>query len=142
MTSLSQIAWDDTVLPFQLDRSDIRGRVARLDGMGELRILYTVFWPLAKAPLATVGILTFMGAWNEVLWPLLVVRDEQLMTLPQLLTVFSLGGGAGPRRILPFGLRRHRVGPAGRRGFVELGENPGQGRRRVEVKPVEAAINP
>jgi multiple sugar transport system permease protein len=72
---------------------------ARLDGMGELRILYTVFWPLAKAPLATVGILTFMGAWNEVLWPLLVVRDEQLMTLPQLLTVFTLGGGAGPRAL-------------------------------------------
>ncbi|MDH3479279.1 MAG: carbohydrate ABC transporter permease, partial [Gemmatimonadota bacterium] len=74
---------------------------ARLDGMGELRILFTVFWPLAKAPLATVGILTFMGAWNEVLWPLLVVRDEQLMTLPQLLTVFSLGGGAGPRQLAP-----------------------------------------
>jgi molecular chaperone Hsp33 len=32
MTSGAQIAWDDTVLPFQLDRSDIRGRVARLDG--------------------------------------------------------------------------------------------------------------
>ena len=72
---------------------------ARLDGMGELRILFTVFWPLAKAPLAMVGILTFMGAWNEVLWPLLVVRDEQLMTLPQLLTIFSLGGGAGPRQL-------------------------------------------
>jgi len=72
---------------------------ARLDGMGELRILFTVFWPLSKAPLAMVGIITFMGAWNEVLWPLLVVRDEQLMTLPQLLTVFSLGGGAGPRQL-------------------------------------------
>lgn len=33
MTLASQIAWDDTVLPFQLDRSDIRGRVARLDGV-------------------------------------------------------------------------------------------------------------
>ena len=32
MTLGSQIAWDDTVLPFQLDLSDIRGRVARLDG--------------------------------------------------------------------------------------------------------------
>ena len=35
MSTLSQIAWDDTVLPFQLDRSDIRGRVARLDGVLE-----------------------------------------------------------------------------------------------------------
>ena len=33
MTIGSQIAWDDTILPFQLDRSDIRGRVARLDGV-------------------------------------------------------------------------------------------------------------
>ena len=33
MTLGSMIAWDDTVLPFQLDRSDIRGRVARLDGV-------------------------------------------------------------------------------------------------------------
>ena len=68
---------------------------ARMDGMGELRILFTVFWPLAKPALAVVAIVTFMGACNEVLWPLLVVRDQHLMTLPQLLTVFALGGGAG-----------------------------------------------
>jgi multiple sugar transport system permease protein len=68
---------------------------ARMDGMGELRILFTIFWPLARPVLATVAIFTFMGAWNEVLWPLLVVREQQLMTLPQLLTVFALGGGAG-----------------------------------------------
>ncbi|MFL5581956.1 MAG: carbohydrate ABC transporter permease [Gemmatimonadaceae bacterium] len=68
---------------------------ARMDGMGELRILFTIFWPLARPVLATVAIFTFMGSWNEVLWPLLVVRDQQLMTLPQMLTVFALGGGAG-----------------------------------------------
>lgn len=68
---------------------------ARMDGMGELRILFTIFWPLARPALAIVAIFTFMGSWNEVLWPLLVVRDAQLMTLPQLLTVFALGGGAG-----------------------------------------------
>ena len=33
MTITSKIAWDDTVLPFQLDHSDIRGRVVRLDGV-------------------------------------------------------------------------------------------------------------
>ncbi|AHG93796.1 ABC-type transporter, integral membrane subunit (plasmid) [Gemmatirosa kalamazoonensis] len=68
---------------------------ARMDGMGELRILFTIFWPLARPVLATVAIFTFMGSWNEVLWPLLVVREQRLMTLPQLLTVFALGGGAG-----------------------------------------------
>ncbi|HUQ46447.1 MAG TPA: carbohydrate ABC transporter permease [Gemmatimonadaceae bacterium] len=68
---------------------------ARMDGMGELRILFTIFWPLARPALSIVAIFTFMGSWNEVLWPLLVVRDAQLMTLPQLLTVFALGGGAG-----------------------------------------------
>ena len=68
---------------------------ARLDGMSELRILFTIFWPLSKPVLSIVAIFVFMGSWNEVLWPLLVVRDQQLMTLPQLLTVFALGGGAG-----------------------------------------------
>lgn len=68
---------------------------ARMDGMGEMRILFTIIWPLARPVLATVAIFTFMGSWNEVLWPLLVVRDQQVMTLPQLLTVFALGGGAG-----------------------------------------------
>ena len=68
---------------------------ARMDGMGELRILFTIFWPLARPALAIVAIFTFMGSWNEVLWPLLVVREQSLMTLPQLLTVFALGGGAG-----------------------------------------------
>ena len=68
---------------------------ARMDGMGELSILFRIFWPLSRPPLAIVAIFTFMGSWNEVLWPLLVVRDQQTMTLPQLLTVFALGGGAG-----------------------------------------------
>ena len=68
---------------------------ARMDGMSELRILFTIFWPLSKPVLSIVAIFTFMGSWNEVLWPLLVVREQNLMTLPQLLTVFALGGGAG-----------------------------------------------
>ena len=68
---------------------------ARMDGMSELRILFTIIWPLSKPVLSIVAIFTFMGSWNEVLWPLLVVRDQHLMTLPQLLTVFALGGGAG-----------------------------------------------
>ncbi len=67
---------------------------ARIDGCGELRIVFTILWPNIKPTLITVGILAFMGSWNEVLWPLIVIRDEQLMTLPQLVTLFSVGGRA------------------------------------------------
>jgi multiple sugar transport system permease protein len=73
---------------------------ARMDGMSEPRILFTIFWPLSKPVLSIVAIFTFMGAWNEVLWPLLVVREQSIMTLPQLLTVFALGGGAGTVGVL------------------------------------------
>ena len=44
--------------------------------------------------LVTVGIITFMATWNEVLWPLIVIRDENLMTMPQLVTLFAVGGRA------------------------------------------------
>jgi len=35
-----------------------------------------------------------MSSWNEVLWPLIVIRDENLMTMPQLVTLFAVGGRA------------------------------------------------
>ena len=68
---------------------------AFIDGCTRFGVLWRIILPLAKPALATLAIFTFMGSWNEVLWPLLVVREQQLMTLPQLLTVFALGGGAG-----------------------------------------------
>ena len=67
---------------------------ARIDGCGELRILFTILWPNALPAIVTIGILTFMASWNEVLWPLIVIRDESLMTMPQLVTLFSVGGRA------------------------------------------------
>ena len=51
----------------------------------------------AEAPvpaLVKVGIITFMASWNEVLWPLIVIRNEELMTMPQLITLFAVGGRA------------------------------------------------
>jgi ABC-type glycerol-3-phosphate transport system permease component len=44
--------------------------------------------------MVTVAILTFMTSWNEVLWPLLVVRERSLMTMPQIVTIFTTGGEA------------------------------------------------
>ena len=66
----------------------------RLDGCSEMGIIFRVLWPNIKPTLVTVAILTFIGSWNEVLWPLIVVRDEKLMTMPQLVTLFSVGGRA------------------------------------------------
>jgi ABC-type glycerol-3-phosphate transport system permease component len=67
---------------------------ARIDGCSELRIIFQVLFPSIIPTIVTVGILTFMTSWNEVLWPLIVVRDEAVMTMPQLVTLFSVGGRA------------------------------------------------
>jgi ABC-type glycerol-3-phosphate transport system permease component len=44
--------------------------------------------------LITVAILTFMGIWNEVLWPILAIRKSELMVMPQLVALFVTGGAA------------------------------------------------
>jgi ABC-type glycerol-3-phosphate transport system permease component len=67
---------------------------ARMDGCSELGIIFRVLWPNIKPTIITVAILSFIGSWNEVLWPLIVVRNEQLMTMPQLVTLFAVGGRA------------------------------------------------
>ncbi|MBI3578204.1 MAG: carbohydrate ABC transporter permease [Ignavibacteriales bacterium] len=67
---------------------------ARIDGCSELKILFRVVWPLSRPTVITVAILTFMTSWNDVLWPLIVVRERSLMTMPQLVTIFTIGGEA------------------------------------------------
>ncbi len=67
---------------------------ARIDGCSEFTVLYKIVWPLSKPVLITVGILTFMANWNSVLWPLIVIRQRALMTMPQLVTIFVVGGQA------------------------------------------------
>ncbi len=67
---------------------------ARLDGCGELKIIFKILWPNSVPALVTIGIITFMASWNEVLWPLIVIRNDHLMTMPQLVTLFAVGGAA------------------------------------------------
>jgi len=67
---------------------------ARIDGAGELRIIFQILIPNVLPTVLTITILTFMGLWNEALWPLIVIRDESTMTMPQLVTLFSVGGRA------------------------------------------------
>ncbi|WP_343421297.1 carbohydrate ABC transporter permease [Candidatus Flexifilum breve] len=55
---------------------------AFIDGATRLQTFLLIALPLAKPALATLGIITFLGAWNDFLWPLLVLKDRTLLTLP------------------------------------------------------------
>jgi multiple sugar transport system permease protein len=55
---------------------------ARIDGCSEFRIYWSVVLPLCRPVLATLGIFTFMGSWNDFLWPLIVMVREEGYTLP------------------------------------------------------------
>jgi multiple sugar transport system permease protein len=55
---------------------------ARLDGAGEIYIYRRILLPLISPALAALGVLTFLGSWNNLLWPLLVIQSDSLKTLP------------------------------------------------------------
>jgi ABC-type glycerol-3-phosphate transport system permease component len=48
---------------------------ARIDGAGHLRYLFTVVIPLSKAPILVITVLSFIGSWNALAWPLLVTHS-------------------------------------------------------------------
>lgn len=50
---------------------------ARIDGAGHLRFLWTVVIPLAKAPMMVIIVLSFIGSWNALAWPLLVTNSPE-----------------------------------------------------------------
>lgn len=64
---------------------------ARVDGAGEYYIFFRIIMPLSTAPLATLGILTFLGSWNSFLWPLVVATTEDMYTLPVAIALFATG---------------------------------------------------
>jgi multiple sugar transport system permease protein len=63
-------------VPRELDEA------ATIDGAGHLRIFGTIIVPLIRPALATVAVFAFMGSWNSFLWPLVVIRSPEFMTLP------------------------------------------------------------
>ena len=67
---------------------------ARIDGASEARIFLGVVMPLCKPALATLSILTFLGSWNNFLWPLVVAQTEDMYTLPVALSLYSVGQNA------------------------------------------------
>jgi multiple sugar transport system permease protein len=63
-------------VPRELDEA------ATIDGAGHLRIFLTIILPLIRPALATVAVFAFMGSWNSFLWPLVIIRSPEFMTLP------------------------------------------------------------
>jgi multiple sugar transport system permease protein len=63
-------------VPAELDEA------ATLDGAGHLRIFTLIVLPLIRPTLATVAVFAFMSSWNSFLWPLVVIRSPEFMTLP------------------------------------------------------------
>jgi ABC-type glycerol-3-phosphate transport system permease component len=55
---------------------------ARIDGLREWQVILKVLLPLSKPAIATNVILGFIWSWNSFMWPLLIVRDPQMQTLP------------------------------------------------------------
>lgn len=62
---------------------------ARIDGAGEGRIFFRIVLPLLKPVLVTLAIFTFMAAWNDFMWPLIVLTDQSHYTLPVALAALS-----------------------------------------------------
>ena len=55
---------------------------ARIDGATDFQIYYKIIVPLAAPVMVTLAIFTFMGTWNDFLWPLIVLNDSDMYTLP------------------------------------------------------------
>jgi multiple sugar transport system permease protein len=65
-----------TTIPRDLEEA------AAIDGATPFQVFTQVALPLARPALATLAIITFLASWNDFLWPLLILRDRALQTLP------------------------------------------------------------
>jgi multiple sugar transport system permease protein len=64
---------------------------ARVDGARELRVFWKIVVPLSWPGMAALGIITFLASWNSFLWPLIVLTDDRMYTLPVALGTFAIG---------------------------------------------------
>jgi ABC-type glycerol-3-phosphate transport system permease component len=59
---------------------------ARIDGGSDFYIFLKIIVPIVKPALATLGIIFFMNSWNAFVWPLIILQDIELQTIPVVLT--------------------------------------------------------
>ncbi|MCO5220448.1 MAG: carbohydrate ABC transporter permease [Thermomicrobiales bacterium] len=69
---------------------------ARLDGAGDLRLLWQVVLPNNIGAITALAIIIFIGSWNEYIWPLLIAPDKSMYTLT--VAVGAMSGGEGGTR--------------------------------------------
>lgn len=62
---------------------------ARIDGASEARIFWSLVVPLLRPILVTLAILTFLATWNDFMWPLIVLTEQKMYTLPVALAALS-----------------------------------------------------
>ncbi|QGZ41703.1 multiple sugar transport system permease protein [Pseudoduganella flava] len=77
------------VRQYALSIPDALLEAARMDGAGEWRIFRTIVLPLLGPILVTLAIFTFLGTWNDFMWPLIVLTDKDMYTLPVALASLS-----------------------------------------------------
>ncbi len=64
---------------------------ARIDGLSEIRIFFQMFIPTMKSTYAAAMTITFMNAWNNYLWPKVIMTDEKSMTMPMVVANLTQG---------------------------------------------------
>ncbi len=62
---------------------------ARIDGASEFRIFRSVIVPILQPIVVTLAVFTSLGTWNDFMWPLIVLNDSELYTLPVALASLS-----------------------------------------------------
>jgi len=76
---------------FMLSIPDDLIEAGRVDGASEFFIFWRIVIPLSVPALAANAIITFLPAWNALLWPLIVLQSQDKYTLPVALAIFSRG---------------------------------------------------
>jgi ABC-type glycerol-3-phosphate transport system permease component len=74
---------------FMLGLSSEVEEAALIDGLGPLGVLFRITIPMTSGPLTTLGLLTFINAWNDYFWPLLIANDPNVRPLTVALGVFA-----------------------------------------------------
>ncbi|MEX1140342.1 MAG: carbohydrate ABC transporter permease [Bacteroidota bacterium] len=89
VTGMATIYGIFLIRQFTLSIPDSLIEAARMDGGSEFRIYWSVILPLSRPILVTLAIFTFLGTWNDFFWPLIILTDDSMYTLPVALAILS-----------------------------------------------------